>query len=261
MQFKRAKRRAAKSTASETQALAANSQAGLAELTRRLAMVGVVSTASLFMSLGVANAQGSPLPGGSPMPGNGAYSAPAPGLFDTAPIPGGNHQGAPANSAPRQAPSNAKIDSIYNQLPLSAEEARIRLEDLSNRLAVSRPDEVKDSIYALSEWLQDVADAHWKMFKAFEKADATKAQALKEKEIGLKFSQLKNRAKLLKADLYIKQNRYPEALGPLVDIVTAEPTTATGQAAYKRLVDMGFSEQVSTVELAQKTAPAQKPTK
>ncbi len=223
-------------------------------------MVGVISTASLFFSPGAANAQGSPLPGGSPMPGNGAYSAPAPGQFDSAPIPGGHHPTA-ANGSPHQLSNNsAKVDSIYSQLPLSAEEARIRLEDLSNRLAVSRPDEVKDSIYALSEWLQDVADAHWKMFKAFEKTDATKAQALKEKEIGLKFSGLKNRAKLLKADLYIKQNRYPEALGPLVEIVVAEPTSATGQAAYKRLVDMGFSEQVSAVELAQKAA-AQKPTK
>lgn len=254
MQFKRAQTKAKETTAPEGKRLAAGSKEGLSELTRRLAMVGVISTASMFISP-AAQAQG------SPMPGNSSYSAPQPGLFDSAPIPGGNpqHQGATStsNGAQRQ-PS--KIDSIYSQLPLSAEEARIRLEDLSNRLAVSRPDEVKDSIYALSEWLQDVADAHWKMFKAFEKTDATKGQALKEKEIGLKFSALKNRAKLLKADLYIKQNRYPEALGPLVEIVVAEPTTATGQAAYKRLVDMGFSEQASTVELAQKSVP-QKPTK
>jgi hypothetical protein len=137
---------------------------------------------------------------------------------------------------------------------LNAEEARIRIEDLSNRLAVSRPDDVKDSIAALSEWLQDVADAHWRMYKAFEKTDATKAQANKEKDIALKFSALKNRAKLLKADLLIKQNRYPEALGPLVEIVTAEPTSPTGQDAYKRLIDMGFSEQTSNMELAEKKA-------
>ncbi len=196
-------------------------------------------------------AQGSPIPGGS-----AARSAqPTESSFgSSAPLPGGTPASYAAPVATHSAHPALGGKSIYASLPLNAEEAKIRLEDLSNRLAVSRPDELKDAIYALSEWLQDVADAHWKMFKTFEKLDACKAQAAKEKEIGLKFSALKNRAKLLKADLFIKQNRYPEALGPLVEIVTTEPTTATGQEAYKRLVDMGFSEQASNVELAEKAA-------
>lgn len=198
-------------------------------------------------------AQGSPIPGGSA--GYARSAQPAESSFgSSAPLPGGTPASYSATAATQPAHPALAGKSIYASLPLNAEEAKIRLEDLSNRLAVSRPDELKDAIYALSEWLQDVADAHWKMFKTFEKLDACKAQAAKEKEIGLKFSALKNRAKLLKADLFIKQNRYPEALGPLVEIVTTEPTTATGQEAYKRLVDMGFSEQASNVELAEKAA-------
>lgn len=218
-----------------------------------LAAMILASTIQLQVS-----AQGSPIPGGSSsnyarnaQPSESSFGSSNP----SAPLPGGN----PASYA---APVTQQVHatnglpgkSIYNSLPLNAEEAKIRLEDLSNRLAVTRPDDLKDAIYALSEWLQDVADAHWKMYKTFEKIDGMKAQAAKEKDIGLKFSGLKNRAKLLKADLFIKQNRYPEALGPLVEIVTSEPTTTTGQDAYKRLVDMGFSEQASGVELAEKGA-------
>ncbi len=235
---------------------------------RKLLPASAIATVVAALALPQqALAQGSPLPG-SPMPGeNSGYGSPA--SYDAAPVPGGyrpatgsvgqtaggSHQvpGGLSNQAGgQQHQGAANASSIYHSLPLNAEEARIRLEDLSNRLAVSRPDDVKDSIYALSDWLQDVADAHWRMYKAFEKVDSAKAQANKEKEIGLRFSSLKNRAKLLKADLLIKQNRYPEALGPLVEIVTAEPTSATGQDAYKRLVDMGFSEQVAHVELADK---------
>ncbi len=217
------------------------------------ALAGLLLASTQFQS--EAFAQGSPIPGSSG--GGYARSAQPAGLgTPSAPLPGG---GPAAYAAPdghaHGGAAPGKAESIYNALPLSAEDARIRLEDLSNRLSTSRPDDVKNAIYALSEWLQDVADAHWKMFKAFEKSDATKVQAAKEKEIGLKFSALKNRAKLLKADLMIKQNRNPEALGPLVEIVTAEPTSETGQQAYKRLVDMGFSEQVSNVELAAKGAP------
>jgi len=225
-----------------------------------IVLAGFLAAGSIFAIQTQGLAQGSPLPGSSPIPGHdhGAPASYSDHGASSAPLPGGtrpvtNYQTHAASAAPQAAQQRA--DSIYHNLPLNAEEARIRLEDLSNRLAVSRPDEVKDSIYAMSEWLQDVADAHWRMFKAFEKADATKVHAAKEKDIALKFSALKNRAKLLKADLFIKQNRYPEALGPLVEIVTTEPTSETGQQAYKRLVDMGFSEQVTNVELAQKGAP------
>ena len=57
----------------------------------------------------------------------------------------------------------------------------------------------------------------------------------------MKFSQLKRDAQLLKADLLIAQKRYPEALNPLVEIVLADPTSATGKTAYQRLKDLGFS--------------------
>jgi hypothetical protein len=218
-------------------------------------LAGLLLTSLLVSFQPQALAQGSPIPGGgrtAPPPSEGSYVQSNP----FAPLPG---SGPAAYAAPPDAHAHTgpagKPESIYNALPLNAEDARIRLEDLSNRLATSRPDDVKNAIYALSDWMQDVADAHWKMFKAFEKSDATKVQAAKEKDIALKFSSLKNRAKLLKADLFIKQNRNPEALGPLVEIVTTEPTSATGQEAYKRLVDMGFSEQVSNVELAAKGAP------
>jgi hypothetical protein len=54
---------------------------------------------------------------------------------------------------------------------------------------------------------------------------------------------------LLKADLLIKQNRAPEALAPLVDIVIADARGATGLAAYKRLQELGFSQELPAEEL------------
>jgi len=205
----------------------------------------------LAVSLLVASSIGCAASAQSPIPGANyqapqAPSAPLPGATDGGRIPARAPQGAViANPVAQQ-------QSFYKQLPLTAEEARIKIEELSNRLAVSRPGEVKDNIFNLCEWLQECADAHWKMYQSFDKLPGTKVQAKQEKETALKFSRLKNRARLLKADLFIKENRYPEALGPLVEIVTSEPTTDLGQAAYKRLIDMGFSDQVSSLELAQK---------
>ncbi|MBK9142909.1 MAG: hypothetical protein IPM23_10470 [Candidatus Melainabacteria bacterium] len=213
----------------------------------RAGIIALATLTGLILHMSEAIAQhGSPIPGNnpssapsyqtsSPLPGSSSHS-PLPGSIDKAPIPG-------AEPAP-------PAGNIYSQLPLSSLDAKNKIEELSNRLAVSNPDQVKDGIFAISEWLQDVADAHWKMFKAFEKSENTQLQAKSERETALEFSRLKNRAKLLKADLFIKMNRYPEALGPLVDIVVAEPRSETGQSAYKRLIDMGFSKQIAGLEIA-----------
>lgn len=203
----------------------------------------------LAVSCLVATMVGSAAMAQSPIPGS-EYQIPQ---GATAPLPGATDGRIPAHPSGQViANPMAQQQSFYKQLPLTAEEARIKIEEMSNRLAVSRPSDVKDNIFNLCEWLQECADAHWKMYQSFDKLPGTKVQAKQEKETAIKFSRLKNRARLLKADVFIKEGRYPEALGPLVEIVTSEPTTDLGQAAYKRLTDMGFSDQISSLELAQK---------
>ena len=79
-----------------------------------------------------------------------------------------------------------------------------------------------------------------------------------ERQTAQTFGRLRNETRLLKADLLITQRRYPEAIGPLVNIVLAEPTTATGQAAYDRLQKMGFSPVPATASLTNLSVSAKK---
>ncbi|MBX9876829.1 MAG: hypothetical protein K2Y22_00080 [Candidatus Obscuribacterales bacterium] len=153
----------------------------------------------------------------------------------TAPIPG---------NMPIQNPQSA-----YQQLPLNHLDAQARIESLKQTIATARPTkDLQESVYQLCEWLTDMANAHYKLSSVFAKHEATKAQAELERRQATKFSQLKNQAQLLKAELLIRQNRYPEALSPLVDIVSNEPRSVTGQQAYKRLQQIGFSEEVQLEE-------------
>lgn len=158
------------------------------------------------------------------LPTTGGFGSPAPGAF---------------------VQDQSVGQSRYRQLPLSVTDAKLRVEELRNLLAISRPQEIQDSIFTMCEWLQEMADAHWKMSASFGKNDATKLQSQQERQTALKISQLKHQAMLLKADVLIKQKRFPEALSPLVDIVVAEPRTATGQAAYQRLQELGFAEEIA----------------
>lgn len=204
--------------------------------------------------------------GGSPLPGNDAV-APLPGadLRPSAPVyPPEQVQrlSAPVAAAPlpTQAPTpGRKGASAYGHLPLTVKDAKNRIVELRTALAASGPSGLHDPIYQLSEWLADSADAHMKMATAFSKHDELKAQCAAEKQIGLKFSQLKRDAQLLKADLLIAQKRYPEALNPLVEIVLADPTSATGKTAYQRLKDLGFSHDAEGAAAATTATPAKSP--
>lgn len=185
----------------------------------------------------------SPIPGGAPRPGR--YSN------EELLSPG---QDSPNQNSNLPTSFNSESSSIshsgiqtkgsrYRQLPLTASDAKQKLDELRAALGVSRAQDVQDGIYELVEWLQDAADAHYRMATAFTKADA-KREAASERQLTSRFGQLKREALLLKADLLIKQKRAPEALTPLVDIVIADPKGATGVAAYHRLQDLGFSQEL-----------------
>lgn len=161
-------------------------------------------------------------------------------------------QSPSATGAPAGGPK-----SKYRDLPLTVDSTKYRLEELRALLAVSRPQDIQDSVQELCEWLNDAADAHYRMYLSFAKSDLTRTQANSEKQLNQRFGQLKREAQLLRADLLIKQLRAPEALAPLVDIVVADPRSATGQEAYKRLVELGFSQGVpqGTAQGAATAAP------
>jgi hypothetical protein len=144
-----------------------------------------------------------------------------------------------------------KAASAYQQLPLTQSEAEMRVEDLKAAMASTPPANIQESLFQLGEWLSDMADAHNKMAQAFGKHDTTRGEAQAERLSAQKFNMLKNQIQLLKAELLIRQHRYPEALQPLVDIVVAEPQSATGLAAYQHLREIGFSQVVPAMPQVQ----------
>lgn len=183
--------------------------------------------------------------GGAPLPG-------APGNSNFFQNMSQTQQVATQKKAPAQNKGNATTNgaapgaAAYSLLPITLEQAQSRITELREKLEVSQPSQMQESIYITCEWMQELANSHWKMYQVFDKNESTKAQAKEEKALALEFSKLKNRAKLLKADLLIKQQRIPEAIDPLVEIVVAEPTSGAGPDAYKRLVDLGFSKNVAS---------------
>lgn len=214
---------------------------------------GTIALGLAFLALmpGAALAQGSPVPGqnNSYASAQSSYgSAPNASAgssgYAQAPVPGTASNSYSASLNPGAPAKTGK--GAYSKLPLNVDDAKVRIAELRNLLAVSRPQDVQDAVFQLCEWLSDMADAHWKLSLALGKNDSMKAAAAQERQSAVKFSSLKHEAGLLKAEIFIKQNRMPEALGPLVDIVVAEPKSVIGQAAYEKLKEIGFAEEAGS---------------
>ncbi|MDR3613477.1 MAG: hypothetical protein P4L53_07915 [Candidatus Obscuribacterales bacterium] len=133
------------------------------------------------------------------------------------------------------------MQSRYQELPLSFDDAKVRLGQLKLMAAGTHPQDALEHVNQFIRWLSDIVDAHNKMSVAFSKNEVTKPTGVMEKQMSTKFAHLRYESQLLKADLLIEEHRYPEALAPLVEIVLAMPANAIGKAAYQRLQDLGFS--------------------
>jgi hypothetical protein len=222
--------------------------------------IAIALTALALMPTAV-QAQGSPVPGQSGANyGGGAANSYAAQSYAQAPVPGAapNNSYVSTGGGSYAAPAGKPGKGAYAKLPLSADDAKVRIAELRNLLAVSRPQDVQESVFQLCEWLSDMADAHWKLSLALAKNDSMKAASAQERLSAVKFSSLKHEAGLLKAEIFIKQNRLPEALSPLVDIVVAEPKSIIGQAAYEKLKEIGFAEQAGDAAYSSIGRPAAK---
>lgn len=195
----------------------------------------LVVVVGLFLIGGPCCAQ-APIPGMSaPVDNSGAVRQMSP--TGAAPVPG---YGAPAPSSP--VPGSQQMAN-FRKLPINYQGAAVRLEELRNLMPNIKPKDFQDMVNDYLEWVGDLADGHWRIHQSFAKVDGLKDRAEAEKQTTLKLGQLKRQAMLLKAEFLIRENRQPEALQPLVEIVVAEPKTATGDNAYQLLKQIGFSEE------------------
>jgi len=210
----------------------------------KLTKFSLLAAILVALTASKAEAQGSPVPGAAPLPGQFQVEQSSQSPY-SAPNDVVSHGQSPGKS------------SRYHRLPLTAADARQKIDELKAVLA-GNPQEAQNGILEMVEWLQDAADAHYRMSMAFAKSDMTKREAASERQLTTKFGELKREALLLKADLLIKQRRAPEALAPLVDIVIADPRGATGVAAYRRLQELGFSQSLPSDIVNSSSAPALK---
>ena len=116
------------------------------------------------------------------------------------------------------------------------------IEKTSELIKNNNYSDAEKILVEVKEWLTDVTDFHFNLYKVFEKNPKMQSRAKIEKAHALDFGRVRDQSYYLLAKVYIAQNKLKEAVKLLVEIVKSQPDSELGQEAYKTLVDIKFSD-------------------
>lgn len=139
-----------------------------------------------------------------------------------------------------------KLDDPTN--PLGLVDAQNRLKKFGVLVDAQRFAEAKTGLLQLRQWLVDVTEAHIGLYKTLNQIPSARAQAELEKTLALEFAQLRDRAMVDMAKIYIADKDYTRAMKELVDVVKSQPKSKIGLRSYELLQEIGFTEKLQLAQ-------------
>jgi len=139
-----------------------------------------------------------------------------------------------------------RLDDPTN--PLGLTDADSRLKKVSQMVDAHRYIEAKPSLMQLRQSLVDLTEAHIGLYKVLNQVPSARAQAELEKELALQFAQLRDRAMVEMAKVYISERDYPRAVKELTEVVKSQPRSKLGLRSYEMLQEIGFTEKLQLAQ-------------
>lgn len=142
--------------------------------------------------------------------------------------------------------THPKLDDPNN--PLGFADAEIKLKHFSQLVTEKRYVEAKPGLIQLRQSLVDLTEAHIGLYKTLNQVPSARGQAELEKELALEFAQLRDRAMLETAKVYISEREYNKAVKELADVVKSQPRSKLGLRSYEMLQEIGFTEKLQLTQ-------------
>jgi hypothetical protein len=142
--------------------------------------------------------------------------------------------------------SHPKLDDPTN--PLGFADAEIKLKHYILLNDTKRFQEARTGLVSLRQWLIDLTEAHIGLYKTLNQIPSAKGQAELEKELALQFAQLRDRAMMEMARVYIADKDYGKAVKELAEVVKSQPKSRVGLRSYEMLQEIGFTEKLQLAQ-------------
>lgn len=142
--------------------------------------------------------------------------------------------------------THPKLDDPTN--PLGLMDAQLRLKKYAGMVDAKRFDEAKPGLLQLRQFLVDLTEAHIGLYKTLNQLPSARGQAELEKELALQFAQLRDRAMMETAKVYISEKEYSRAVKELTEVVKSQPRSKMGLRSYEMLQEIGFTEKLQLTQ-------------
>lgn len=142
--------------------------------------------------------------------------------------------------------SHPRLDDPTN--PLGFADAEIKLKRYITLIDGHRFLEARPGLLVLRQSLIDLTEAHIGLYKTLNQIPSAKGQAELEKELALQFAQLRDRAMMEIARIYIAEKDYGKAVKELTEVVKSQPKSRVGLRSYEMLQEIGFTEKLQLAQ-------------
>lgn len=142
--------------------------------------------------------------------------------------------------------NHPRLDDPTN--PLGFADAENKLKKYVILIDGHRYLEAKPGLTQLRQGLVDLTEAHIGLYKTLNQVPSARGQAELEKELALQFAQLRDRAMLEMAKIYVSEKDYPRAVKELTDVVKSQPRSKMGLRSYELLQEIGFTEKLQLTQ-------------
>jgi hypothetical protein len=142
--------------------------------------------------------------------------------------------------------SHPKLDDPTN--PLGFADAEVKLKRYITLNNANHFQEARMGLVSLRQWLIDLTEAHIGLYKTLNQIPSAKGQAELEKELALQFAQLRDRAMMEMARVYIADKDYGKAVKELAEVVKSQPKSRVGLRSYEMLQEIGFTEKLQLAQ-------------
>lgn len=142
--------------------------------------------------------------------------------------------------------NHPKLDDPTN--PLGFSDAEIKLKRYIGLVDAHRYTEARPGLLALRQSLVDLTEAHIGLYKSLNQLPSARGQAELEKELALQFAQLRDRAMMESARVFISDKEYLRAVKELSEVVKSQPRTRLGLRCYELLQEIGFTEKLQLTQ-------------
>ena len=145
---------------------------------------------------------------------------------------------------------NFKTDDINN--PLGTAYIEKEINKTEGYIKTNNYEEAEKLINSIKDWVFDATEHHTELFMTLRKVEKAQNQAEIERKLAIKFASFRDKVLFTQAQIFIHKGETRKAVDNLVEIVRSQPDSELGFQSYNKLIELGFTYGVDSIEVKSK---------